>query len=269
MQIYKGIDILTSKPAPHLRRKAAHHLIDIVSPAREYNVSRYRLDALRKIREIFDRGKAPLFVGGTGLYASVLIDGIFKGKSQDNSVRKRLYRQAQKLGRGYLYKRLKKIDPEAAGKIHPNDLKRVIRALEVFETTSKPISLLQKQRRGLGERYEVIVFCLNMEREMLKKRIAMRVEKMFAKGALSEAQKLLKLKLSRTAAYAIGLRELKGYLDGGYDLETAKGMIKRNTYLYAKRQLTWFRKDNRIRWVEINDQNKPHEVARRLWKEFY
>jgi tRNA dimethylallyltransferase len=127
--------------------------------------------------------------------------------------------------------------------------------------------LLQKQRRGLNQEYEVKIFCLNLPREKLYERIDERVEKMFAQGIVSEAKGLFKSHLSKTAFSAIGLRELKGYFDGLYDLEEAKRLIKRNTRLYAKRQLTWFRKDKRIRWINISDKEKPKEIAERLWKE--
>ncbi len=267
MQIYKGMDIITSKPPAILRRMVTHHLIGTVSPASEYNVAKYRQDALRKIKEIMKKGKTALFAGGTGLYMSILIDGIFKGKSQNQGIRNRLYKQAEQLGSGYLYEKLKRVDAEAAIKIHPNDTKRIIRALEVFETTGKPISSLQKQRRGLSREYNVKVFCINVPAEKLYKRIDERVEKMFTKGLVNEVKKLLKLRLSKTASCAIGIKELKGYFDGLYDLEEAKRLIKRNTRLYAKRQLTWFRKDKRINWIEVGEKEKPESVAKRLWKE--
>lgn len=267
MQVYKGMDIITSKPTAFLRKNVGHHLIDIIPAAREYNVSKYRREALRKIKEVVKRGRVPVLAGGTGLYMSILIDGIFKAKSQNQNIRNRLYKQAGQLGSGYLYEKLKSIDPEVALKIHPNDTKRVIRALEVFKSTGKPISYLQKQRKGLSREYDVKVFCINMPRKKLYKRIDARVEKMFTDGLVSEVKKLLKSGLSKTASYAIGIRELKGYFDGLYDLEEAKRLMKRNTRLYAKRQLTWFRKDKRIHWINISDKEKPSSVAKRILKE--
>lgn len=269
MQIYKGMDIITSKPQVTLRKKIPHHLIDMVSPRTGYNVSRYRKDALRKTKEILKKGKVPLFVGGTGLYMSILVDGIFELESKTKTIRKRLYKQAEHSGNQYLHKRLKKIDPEAALKIHPHDTKRIIRALEVFEATGKPISCLQKQRKGLSAEYDVKIFCLNMERVKLNKRIEERVERMFRQGLLSETKKLLKSRLSKTASYAYGIKELKGFFDNLYDLEEAKELMKRNTKFYAKRQLTWFRKDKRIKWINISGREKPESVAYRIWKELY
>lgn len=266
MQIYKGMDVITSKPSSALRKKIAHHLIGIIPPTKEYNVSRYRKAALKKIREIIDRGKIPLFVGGTGLYISILIDGIFNFKSKDDNVRQHLYKQAEALGSQYLYKRLAGVDPEAAIKIHPHDVKRIVRALEVFEITGKQISKLQKQKKGLTDRYEMKIFGLNMERRKLYRRIDARVEKMFVQGLVGEVRKLLKQKLSRTAFCAIGIKELKGYFTGEYDLKEAKRMMKRNTRLYAKRQLTWFRKDKRIEWIELGEREKPEEIVKRIFK---
>ncbi|MDP3731567.1 MAG: tRNA (adenosine(37)-N6)-dimethylallyltransferase MiaA, partial [Candidatus Omnitrophota bacterium] len=213
------------------------------------------------------RGKIPLIVGGTGLYMSILIDGIFKSAQPRKATRNRLYSQAGELGSGYLYKRLKNIDPEAAAKIHAHDTKRIVRALEVFETMGEPISKLQKQRKGLGQEYDIIAFGLNMPREKIYQRIGRRVDKMFSNGLLDEVKRLLKLKLSKTAAYAIGINELKGYFDGLYGLDEAKHLIKRNTRLYAKRQMTWFRKDKRINWIEVGAKEKPAAVANRILKE--
>lgn len=269
MQIYKGMDIITSKPPGTLRNKITHHLIDTLSAAKEYDVSRYRKDAIKIIKDIFRRGKIPLFVGGTGLYMSVLVDGIFETKAQDKNLREKLYKQSRLKRNSYLYNRLKKVDPEAAAKIHPNDIKRIIRALEVFEITGKPISELQKQRYGLSKDFDVLIFGLNTNREKLYKIIDERVEKMFKRGLVREVKRLLKTKLSKTASCAIGIKELKGYFDGAYGLEEAKRQIKRNTRHYAKRQLTRFRKDKRIRWININEKNKPQEIARKIWKELY
>ena len=256
MQIYKGMDIITSKPSKLLLKKVPHHLIGVISPIKEYDVSRYRKDALKKIKAIFKKGKVPIFVGGTGLYVAILVNGIFERKTEDLKFRARLYKEAIKRGSKKLHLRLKKIDSAAAAKIHPNDTRRIVRALEVFKTTGKPISLLQKQRSGLAKSYDVRIFCLNMEREKLYQRIDARVDKMFREGLLREVKKLLKLKLSKTARYAIGIQELKAYFDGLYDLEEAKRLIKRNSRHYAKRQLTWFRKDKRIKWIEVDKHGK-------------
>ncbi|MBU1726714.1 MAG: tRNA (adenosine(37)-N6)-dimethylallyltransferase MiaA [Candidatus Omnitrophica bacterium] len=266
MQIYKGMDIITSKPSPALIKQVPHHLIGIVAPTSRYDVSKYRKDALKKINELVKQGKTPLFVGGTGLYMTILLDGIFQAKAEDKVLRSRLYQLAKQRGGLYLYKQLAKVDPIAAKKIHPNDTKRIIRAIEVYKITGKPISQLQTQRKGLTDDYDIRIFCLHMEREALYKRIDARVERMFKQGVVKEASKLLKLRLSKTAKFAIGLRELKGYFWGAYDLEEAKEMMKQNTRQYAKRQLTWFRKDKRIQWIEVRGNEKSVTLANRIFK---
>jgi tRNA dimethylallyltransferase len=265
MQIYKGMDILTSKPKPALRKRIKHHLINSVSPAKEYSVAAYRRQAIKTIKDILNKGKVPLFVGGTGLYMNMLLDGLFKTKSQNKILRQRLYAQAQHYGSGYLYERLKKVDPQAALKIHPHDTKRVIRALEVYETTGQPISKLQVQRRGLWDKYDIRILCLNTERNRLYQRIDERVERMFKEGLVAEVKRLFKKNLSCTASCAIGIKELKGYFNGDYDLEEAKRLIKRNTRAYAKRQLTWFRKDKRIEWIEVGEKETPNKVAEKIY----
>ncbi|MDP2940862.1 MAG: tRNA (adenosine(37)-N6)-dimethylallyltransferase MiaA [Candidatus Omnitrophota bacterium] len=267
MQVYKGMDILTSQPPAPLKRMVSHHLIGLLSPEREYNVSAYRCQAIEKIKQVLKKKKILLFVGGSGLYMSVLIDGIFEGKVA-SSIRRALYQELEHYGPAYLYNRLQAVDPQAAGKIHPHDTKRVIRALEVFSATGKTISSLQKERKGLiDEGYTVKIFCLNMEREALYQRINARVERMFRRGLVREVKKLSRRKLSKTAALAIGIRELGGYFDGQYDLAEAKQQIQRNSRLYAKRQLTWFRKDKRINWINIGKLEKAQDIACRIKKE--
>jgi tRNA dimethylallyltransferase len=250
-----------------LRKRLPHYLIDAVCADKGYNVSRYAREAGRRIKEIISRRKTPLVVGGSGLYMSVLVDGIFKAKAESKILRRRLYKQAEEYGSPYLHRRLKKIDAAAAAKIHPNDTKRIIRALEVYYVTGKPISDLQKQRQGLGDVFDARIFCLNANKDELYKRIDKRVEKMFKNGLAAEVKRLLKLKLSKTASFAIGIRELKGYFAGEYGLDEAKALMKRNTRLYAKRQLTWFRKDKRVKWIEVGDKEKPGEIAEKIFRE--
>lgn len=267
MQIYKGMDILTSKPSSALRKKIRHHLIDIISPSQEYDVSRYRKAAVKKITEIIRKGKIPLFVGGSGLYMSILIDGLFEIKSKNVKVRQNLYAQAQKLGSHYLHKKLRKIDPQAAANIHPNDTRRIVRALEVYLISGSTLSSLKKERQGLNDDYCIKLFCLNTRRATLYEMIEKRVNKMFRQGLLNEVTRLLKVRLSKTARAAIGLREIKGYLDGAYDLDEAKRLLKRNTRFYAKRQLTWFRKDKRIDWIKVCAKDSPRSISSRIFRQ--
>ena len=268
MQVYKGMDILTSKPGLKVRENIRHHLIDVVSPEKEFNVSQYRRLAINKIDQITKKGKLPLFVGGTGLYMSIVVDGIFEAKTEDPNARKKLFEDAQKHGSLSLFERLKNVDAAAANKIHPNDTKRIVRALEVYEVTGFPISQLQKNRKGLADTHEVKIFCLYMPREELNKKIDERVEKMFKEGLVQEVKKLLRKKLSRTAGFAIGIQEIKGHLEGSYDLATAKELMKRNTRSYAKRQMTWFRKDKRIDWVEIGPQESAVSAVKKIMEKW-
>ncbi len=255
MQLYKGMDIISSKPSHAARKRIPHHLLDIVSPQKEYSAAAYREAALKAIKKILKKKKIPLFVGGTGLYASTVVDGVFTGPGADERIRKRLYKQAKTKTPLYLYKRLERVDAEAAGKIHPNDLKRIVRALEVWITTKKPISAWQKQRHGITHDYDVSMYCLSRPRGELYGRIDKRVDQMFKQGMVKEVKRLLKKKISRTALLAIGIGEIKAYLDGKESLAEAKELIKRHTRRYAKRQLTWFRKDKRIKWVDAGENS--------------
>ncbi|MDD5506258.1 MAG: tRNA (adenosine(37)-N6)-dimethylallyltransferase MiaA [Candidatus Omnitrophica bacterium] len=266
MQVYRSMDIVTSQPSRAQRRKVKHHLLGVVDPSREYNVARYRKEAMSVCKKLFLKGKIPLFVGGTGLYYSIIIDGLFSAVPEDKLIRSRLYKQLTLKGNRYLYERLAKIDPPSAKKIHLNDARRIIRALEVYAKTGIPMSALQKKRAGLGDEYEIRIFALTTDRQALYDKINKRVGKMFSSGLINQARYLLRRKLSKTATCAIGIRELAGYFNGVYSLEEAKRLIQRNSRHYAKRQFTWFRKDKRIHWVNIKDKESPGEVARRIWK---
>jgi len=269
MQVYRLMDVVTSQPSRAQRKQVKHHLLGIINPTNEYNVVRYRKEALSICNKLFLKGKIPLFVGGTGLYYSIIIDGIFPSVPEDKCIRVRLNKQLLLKGSRYLHKRLAKIDPLSAKKIHPNDARRIIRALEVYLKTGIPISVLQKKRVGLSDDYETKILALSMDRSALYEKIDKRVCKMFSSGLINEARRLLKYKLSKTATCAIGIRELEGWINTNYSLEEAKRLIQRNSRHYAKRQLTWFRKDKRIEWVSIKDKETPKEVAKRLWKKLF
>ncbi len=215
---------------------------------------------------LFRKGKIPLFVGGSGLYYSIIVDGLFPEAPLDRLVRARLEKQLKSKGNKYLYRWLTKVDSVAAGRIHPHDSRRIIRALEVYLKTATPISELQKNRIGLGKEYKIMAYGLNLNRRSLYAAIDQRVDKMFNLGLINEVKRLLKHKLSRTAKCAIGIGELKGYFAGQYTLTEAKRLIQRNSRHYAKRQLTWFRKDKRIQWVNIKEEETPQEIVKRIYK---
>lgn len=247
MCVYKGMDILTSKPTRQDRQKVRHRLIDIISPSKEFSVAQYRNLALKAIEDILKCKKTVLFVGGSGLYMKAVIDGLFPSKRKDRDFRKKQEQFAKKYGNIYLYKKLKKIDPATAEKIHPNNLRRVIRALEIYITEKKPPSELKERTEPL--KYEAKIYGVMTERTELYKNIEHRVELMFRKGLVQEVKRLSKRRLSLTARKALGYNEVLGYLRGGYPLEEAKELLKKNTRRFARRQMTWFRHDNRIQWV--------------------
>lgn len=266
MQVYRRMDILTSQLTFRQRKRVKHHLLGMINPEQEYNVAKYRQAALSICHRLFRRGKIPLFVGGSGLYYSIIVDGLFPAVPQNRLIRAKLEKQLKLKGNKYLYRRLVKVDSAAAGRIHPHDSRRIIRALEVYLKTATPISVLQKNRIGLGKEYKIIVFGLNLDRQTLYAAINQRVDKMFNLGLINEVKRLLRHKLSRTAKCAIGIAELKGYLTGKYSLAEGKRLMQRNSRHYAKRQLTWFRKDKRIQWISINKSQSPTQVALKLWK---
>ncbi|PIP67824.1 MAG: tRNA (adenosine(37)-N6)-dimethylallyltransferase MiaA [Candidatus Omnitrophica bacterium CG_4_9_14_0_2_um_filter_42_8] len=247
MCVYKGMDILTSKPLASDRKKTRHHLIDIIPPAREFSVAEYRKMALEKIEEILRRKKIPLFVGGSGLYVKAVIDGLFPSAEKDLKFRNSQEALAGKYGKAYLYRKLKKIDPVRAKKIHPHDLRRVIRALEIYHTEKKRPSELNKTTEPL--KYNFKIFGLQLDRQKLYKNIDTRAEEMFKKGIVSEVKKLSGKKPGMTAGKALGYNEVLGYLKGEYSLGQAKELLKKNTRHFAKKQLTWFHGDKRIRWI--------------------
>lgn len=256
MCVYKGMDILTSKPTREDRKKVKHHLIDIIPPDTEFSVAEYRRMALEKIEDIIKRGKTPLFVGGSGLYVKAVVDGLFPSAEKDMRFRKRQEALAEKYGKNYLYKKLKKIDLGRAGKIHPNDLRRIIRALEIYYTEKKRPSDLKINTEPL--KYSFKIFGLDIRRDKLYKNIDDRVEEMFKKGIVKEVKDLSKQKLSMTAKKALGYNEVLGYLKGKYSLEESKELLKKNTHHFAKKQLTWFRSDKRIEWIEAEQALQLH-----------
>lgn len=266
MQVYRGMDLGTSKPARVLLDSIPHHLIDIIEPSEEFSVARFRCLAEKAIEGISSGGKTPLLVGGSGLYVKVLIDGIFEAPATDRELRERLQQEAEEFGIGILYRRLQEVDSDSAGKIHANDLRRIIRALEVYEKAKAPISELRKKTAGLSGKYDIRIFGLNMQRAALYRKIDGRVDLMFDEGIVNEAKGLLGRGLSLTASQALGYKEVFGYLRGEYDLEEAKRLIKRNTRHFAKRQLTWFRRDKRVEWIMLDENFDSEETARGIWK---
>ena len=261
MQIYKGMDIGTQKPSPAQLSKIPHYMIDIIPPSRSFSVADFRKRALKCIKDIERKGKSVIFAGGTALYMKALVDGLFLSPSADYVLRKKLLNEEAENGNGYLYKKLCNVDTETARILHPNDIRRIIRALEIYINTKVPISELKKTTKGLKEKYDIEIFCLNRDRGSLYRIIDKRVDLMFRKGLLAECGRLKGKKLSITARQALGYKEVFDYLDKKISLNDAKESIKKRTRNFAKRQLSWFRNDSRIEWIDI-DNYSPKQAAR-------
>ena len=266
MQVYKGIDIASSKPTKKQRKTIPHHLISIISPSQEYNAARFKVSCLKIIKDIHKKGKLPLIVAGTGLYLRALLEGLFSGPGQNAKLRKKLYQQAEKYGPAYLYKRLKNRDPQGAKAIHPHDLRRIVRALEVYKASGEPISKLRKKTYGIRNQYDVHTFGLKRQRSQLYARIEKRVDEMFAQGLVAEIKRVSRCKLSKTARSMLGYKEVIGFLSGEYSRDEAKALLKRNTRHYAKRQISWFKREKDLKWVEIVAKDTPENIAERIVK---
>ncbi|MBA7606505.1 tRNA dimethylallyltransferase [subsurface metagenome] len=263
-QVYKYLNIGTAKPTKEERKKIPHHLIDIIEPDEEFNAFLYARRAHRAISRIHRKKKIPILVGGAGLYVRAVIDGIFPGAGKNKEIRKRL----EKFSSNQLYKKLRKIDPLAASRLHPHDKVRIVRALEVYELTGQPISTLQEISKGRKPNYDLTMIGLKRRREELYQRINQRVEKMIEEGLVKEVKGLLKKGFSKNLIALKGLdyKEIIGYLDGEYDLKEAIRLLKRNSRRFAKRQLTWFNQDKRIHWIEIRKENSASKVTSQIAK---
>lgn len=258
MQIYRYMDIGTAKPTREEMRGVPHHMIDIVDPDENYSVALYKQDAEKCIKDILARGKLPIIAGGTGLYINSLIYNIkFSETVVDEEFRRRMNEIAQSQGPMVLHEMLRKVDPESAEKIHYNNVKRVIRALEVYEYTKKPISQHQKESRMEPPEYRYLVFILNRDREELYERIDRRVDKMLEAGLVDEVKRLLDMgyKPGSTALQGLGYKEIISYLNNEIPFDEAIRILKRDTRHYAKRQITWFKGIKDAVWLTSEDEN--------------
>lgn len=268
MQVYKEINIASNKPPAFMLKGIPHHLMNIISIEEDFDVARFNQLVQEAIKEIHKKNRAPIIVGGSGMYMQILLDGIFEAKGKrDDSLREQLKQEAQEKGTQFLYDVLQKKDPQAALKIHPNDLRRIIRALEVIVSEKESFSSLQRKRQGLWGKYTIPIFGLTRERKELYQRIESRVEKMFKEGIVEEIKNLRLVQWSPTADRIIGVREIQGYLRGEYDMERAKYLMKLNTRHLAKKQLTWFRKEKRIHWFVMNFNETNESVVEKIMKE--
>ncbi len=254
MAVYKGMDIGTAKPTPEERSAVPFHLIDVVRPDEDFSVAEFRRLAEEAIEQIMARGKVPILVGGTGLYVKALTGGLnIPEVAPDRGLRERLRQEAERLGGAHLLERLRAIDPITAARLHPRDLKRMIRALEVYQATGKPISYFHETAGTAEVTYHAELFGLTMSRPALYSRIERRVDEMIEAGLVEEVRRLLDegYDPGLPAMRGLGYKQIAGYLLGEYDLPTAVELLKRDTRRFAKRQLTWFRADPNIRWLDV------------------
>ena len=268
-QIYRYLDIGTAKPAPEELQRVAHQFINILDPDQYYNAADYGQQARAKIDELLKQNKQPILVGGSGLYVRAVIDGFFEGPGKNSEMREQLEHEARTLGSEILFERLKKIDPISATKMDATKLRRVIRALEVYYTTGKSISDLHSIQE-MKIPFDTVQFGCEWERKVLYHRIEQRVDRMIENGLIDEVRGLLEKGYSRgiNALNTVGYKEVIDYIDGKITKEDMIRLMKQNTRRFAKRQLTWFRADKRIRWIPMNDETDWNKIAENLKEEF-
>ena len=285
-QIYRGMNVGTAKPpfSPANPRAAAktsvprssrethvsegipHHLIDIRNPDENYTVADYKRDAVKAIKKILARGKLPILVGGTGLYIKAVVENLDIPKVKENpELRRQLETELEKNGLDFLFKKLVALDPEAAYIVDPKNPRRVIRALEVALITGKPFTAQRKKKKPL---FDAVIIGITLPNEKLRMKIEKRVDEMIKSGFVDEVKKLYSKYGKVKALEAIGYREIIEYLDGKISLEETVRQIKFNTWHYAKRQMTWFRKDKKVFWIEGGGVRKNGDILKILFKKF-
>ena len=262
MQIYKGMDIATAKPTEEEKEGIPHHLISIIGADEDFSVNQFKLKATEAIESIVARGKLPIVAGGTGFYVDTLVNNTEFLDYEKNDIRAKLEERKETEGIASLLKELEGIDPEAAVKLHGNDVKRIIRALEVYYSTGQTISEQCRLSHLNESPYRFCIIGINAkDRQLLYDRINQRVDLMLEAGLIGEAERFFSSEISKTAKQAIGYKELKPYLDSLCTLEEATEKLKKETRRYAKRQLTWFRKRDGINWIYIDGKTKSEIVS--------
>ena len=259
MQIYRYMDIGTDKPEVTILKRYKHHCIDLIEPWESFNVKQYSEQAKECVSDILSRNKKPLIVGGTGLYIKSLINPIFQGPGRNKKIRDGLFELVKEKGNAFLYNRLKEYDLEYSKKISINDIRRIVRALEVFYITGKPISHFHKtdSRYKNGEEHNYFIICINRDRDSLYQKINERVDKIIDKGLIEEIVSLKKKYNNLndlSAMQGLGYKQILSYLQGDISKEEAIEMIKKKTRNFAKRQLSWFKNQIKVDyWVNLDD----------------
>lgn len=260
MQVYRGMDIGTAKPSHAEQARIPHHLINLVEPGETFSAADYQRLSRQAVQDISERGRLPIFSGGTGLYIKAAIDEYNFIVAENNyTVRDSLKQQAREAGLGALYHRLQSVDPTVAARVHPNDERRIVRALEVYETTGSPLSFWEQQKDISTSVFDAVFIGLTRPRDQLYARVNLRVEQMVSHGLVDEVKSLVDRGLSCVAQQALGYKELLPYLEGRLTLQEAKELIKLQTRRYAKRQITWFRADPRVCWVDVTDMARAEQ----------
>ena len=265
-QIYKLMDIGTAKPDIEDRQKIKHYFVDELFPNQEFNAGEFGMQGRLIIDDILQRKKVPMVVGGSGLYVRSLIDGFFEGSPPDSDIRKHLYDRLNREGAEILLDELKVVDPEAASKMLPTNTRRIVRALEVYSSTGVPISQLQKSKIKIS--FMPVLAGISWKRNILYDRINRRVDRMIESGLLEEVQRLKELGYppALNALQTVGYKEVIEYFDGKIDYVKMIESIKQNSRRYAKRQLTWFRQDERIKWFDAHSEKDFGKVASEVSK---
>jgi len=266
-QIFKYLNIGTAKPSEDELARNKHHFIDFLEPDEDYNVSKFETDALQILDGLLAKGKVPIVVGGSGLYIKALTDGIFNSVDVDEEYREELKQKREEFGIDFLYEGLKKVDPQSASKMLPQNWKRVMRALEVFHLTGEPILKFQNAHERKVD-LEFIQFGLNWDRTKLYANIENRVDEMIEKGLVDEVKNILASGFSKNinALNTVGYKEIISYLGDEITLERAIELIKRNTRRFAKRQMTWFKKTKGTNWLACNENATPKELVSMILK---
>ena len=268
-QVYRSLNIGTAKPTAKEQKYVKHHLINLVNPDQHFSVADYQKLAAPTIKLLHQQGKMPFMVGGTGLYIRAVTDYYaFGKKGGDPTLRKELEFRAANDGIIKLYEALQRVDPAAAAKIHPHDQRRIIRALEVYELEGKPISIQNVETRLRSSPYKTLFFGLNMERALLYERIENRVDQMIADGFLEEVEGLRGRGYTKEdpGMQILGYRQLMGYLEGHLDWEMTVAEIKKQTRNLAKRQLTWFRREKNIRWIDVLETGSVETIIENIYR---
>lgn len=264
MQVYRQMDIGTAKITPEEMQDVSHHLIDIMDPDEDFNVVKFKELANACIEQIYSRGKIPILVGGTGFYIQAVLKDVSFQQEEETESRKKLEKIAEEKGAQYLHEQLQKVDPESAKVIHENNVRRVIRALEYFEQTGCKISDHNQQEKEKESPYNFAYFVLEQDRKILYERIEKRIDLMMEQGLLDEVKRLYEKGYGRdlVSMQGIGYKEIYAYLDGEYSLEEAEYILKRDTRHFAKRQLTWFKREKDVVWVNKDQyQTEKEQLA--------